>query len=150
MGFGSLVHQINSAQEVLKLKQNFLKNKAVTGKTPLFLICLALTLAPDMAVLNGNDAFSIFVFLTKKLYSSFLKNVFPFQKIYFRVKVLKMFKLFTDCDIKTYRSLKRRAVLKISIIFFTRNYALSVGFKMKPLKKAFSSDLRQKPIQISP
>ena len=36
--FGSLVHQINSFQEVLKLKQIFKKNKAVTGKTPLFVI----------------------------------------------------------------------------------------------------------------
>ena len=36
--FGSLVHQINSFQEVLKLKQIFKKNKVVTGKTPLFVI----------------------------------------------------------------------------------------------------------------
>ena len=36
--FGSLVHQINSFQEVLKLKQIFQRNKAVTGKTPLFVI----------------------------------------------------------------------------------------------------------------
>ena len=36
--FGSLVHQINSFQEILKLKQIFQKNKAVTGKTPLFVI----------------------------------------------------------------------------------------------------------------
>ena len=34
--FRSLVHQINSFQEVLKLKQISQKNKAVTGKTPLF------------------------------------------------------------------------------------------------------------------
>ena len=36
--FGSLVHQINSFQEVLKLKQIFKKNKAVTGKTSRFVI----------------------------------------------------------------------------------------------------------------
>ena len=36
--FGSLVHQINSSEEVLKLKQNFQKNKVVTGKTLLFVI----------------------------------------------------------------------------------------------------------------
>ena len=29
-------NEINSLQEVLKLEQNFLKNKAVTGKTTLF------------------------------------------------------------------------------------------------------------------
>ena len=31
--FGSLVHQISSLKEVLKLKQNFQKNKVVTNKT---------------------------------------------------------------------------------------------------------------------
>ena len=31
--FGQLVQQINSLQEVLRLKQNFQKNKVVTGKT---------------------------------------------------------------------------------------------------------------------
>ena len=36
--FGSLVHQINSFQEVLKLEQIFQKNQVVTGKTPLFVI----------------------------------------------------------------------------------------------------------------
>ena len=36
--FGPLVHQINSFQEVLKLKQIFQKNKVVTCKTPLFVI----------------------------------------------------------------------------------------------------------------
>ena len=60
--FESLVHQINSFSEVLKLKQIFQKNKVVTGKTPLFVrgpfcsrnsICLN-TLASDRAVLNGN------------------------------------------------------------------------------------------------
>ena len=35
---GSLLHQINSLQEVLKLKQNFKKNKVSTGKIPFFLI----------------------------------------------------------------------------------------------------------------
>ena len=44
-----------------------------------------------MAVLYGNDAFSILVLSTKKLYSSFLKMVFVFQKICFKVKVLKTF-----------------------------------------------------------
>ena len=36
--FGLLVHQINSFEEVLKLKQVFQKYKVVTGKTPLFVI----------------------------------------------------------------------------------------------------------------
>ena len=36
--FGLLVQQINSLEEVLKLKQNFQKNEVVAGKTPFFLI----------------------------------------------------------------------------------------------------------------
>ena len=36
--FVSLIHQINSIREVLKLKQIFQKNKAITGKTPLLVI----------------------------------------------------------------------------------------------------------------
>ena len=36
--FGLLVQQINSLEEVLKLKQNFQKNKEVSGKTPFSLI----------------------------------------------------------------------------------------------------------------
>ena len=76
--FGSLVHQINSYIEVLKLQQIFQKNKAVTGKTPLFVkgpfvvaILFVLTLASDRAVLNVNHPFSILVVSTKKRYSSF-------------------------------------------------------------------------------
>ena len=38
--FGWSVHQINSLYEVLKLKQNFWKNKVVTDKTPFFVIGL--------------------------------------------------------------------------------------------------------------
>ena len=47
---------------------------------------------------------------TKKRYTSFLKMVFVFQKICFYLKVLKSFKISTDCHIKTRRSLKWRAI----------------------------------------
>ena len=47
----------------------------------------------DMIVLYGNDAFSILVLSTKNQYSSFLKKVFVFQKVYFKVTVLKTFKV---------------------------------------------------------
>ena len=36
--FGSLVHQINSFEGVLKLGEIFQKNKVVTGTTPLFVM----------------------------------------------------------------------------------------------------------------
>ena len=121
--FGSLVHQVNSFQEVLKLKQIFQKNKAVTHKTPLFVvnfvvtILFVLTLASGRTVLNGNDMFLIAVVSTKKRYSSFSNKVFVFQKFWIKVNVLKTFKISTDCQIKTCRSLKRRAILKIPSSF---------------------------------
>ena len=39
-----------------------------------------------------------------------------FQKIYFKVKVLKSFKISSDCHIKACQSLKWRAILKIPIL----------------------------------
>ena len=63
----------------------------------------------------------ILVFSTKKLCSSFLKTVFVFQNICFKVKVLKIFETFTDCHIKPCRSLKRRAILLIPSVVFYKN-----------------------------
>ena len=58
-------------------------------------------MASDRAVLNGNDVFSTLVVSTKKKYSSFSKKVFVFQKICFKVEVLKTFETFSECHIKT-------------------------------------------------
>ena len=55
-----------------------------------------------------------------------------------------MFETFTDCHIKTCRSLKRRAILKIPSTFFRRTYALSVGFKMKTLRKGVFLNVKTK------
>ena len=111
-----------------KTGANFPKNKVVTGKTPLFEIAhlvvavlFVLTVVSDRAVLNGNDVFSILVTSTKKHYSRFSKKVLVFQKICFNVKVLKTFETFTGCNIKTCRSLKRRAILKTPSTVFKRN-----------------------------
>ena len=101
-------------------------------------ILFLLTLASDRAVLNGNGVFSILVVSSKKQYSSFLKKILVFQKICLKVKVLKTFETFTDCHVKTFRSLKRRTILKTPSISFRRIYALCVGFKMKTLRKEFS------------
>ena len=51
-----------------------------------------------MAVLYENDVFQILVLSTKKRYSSSLKKVFVFQKICFKVKILKTFKISTDFE----------------------------------------------------
>ena len=93
-------------------------------------ILFALILTSDMA----DDAFSVFVLSTKKSYPSFFGIVFFFQKICFKVKAMKMFKIFTDCHIKTSQSLQWRTILKIHSTVF-RSLALSGSFKMKPLRK---------------
>ena len=82
---------------------------------------------------------------TKKRSSSFLKKIFVFQKICFKVKVWKTFETFTDCHIKTFRSLKRSTIWKSLVPFFRRTYALSVVFKMKTLRKSVfeCSDVNQ-------
>ena len=46
----------------------------------------------------------------------FLKKIFVFHKIC--IQVLKTFKIFSDCHIKTCRSLKRRGILKIPSTVF--------------------------------
>ena len=88
--------------------QSFQKNKAVTGKTLFFVlpILFVLILASDKAVLCRNIAFSIFVISTKKRYSSSLKKVFVFQKICFKVTLLKTFEMSSDCQVKICQSLK--------------------------------------------
>ena len=83
-------------------------------------ILFVLTLASYRAVLYKNVLLSILLLSTKKQcwYSSILKRVCIFQKICFKVKVLKTFKISSVCHIKTCRSLKRRAILKIPIMLF--------------------------------
>ena len=73
------------------MEQIFQKNKAVIGKTPLFVtghlvdaILFVLTLASDKAVLNGDDVFSILVVSTKKRCSSFFEKGFRFPENVFQ------------------------------------------------------------------
>ena len=118
--------------------------------TIIFVLTLAsdITLASDMANLYENDAFSILVLLTKKQYSRFLKKNFVFQKICFRVLVSKTFKISTACLMKTCSSLNGGLFWKSLVSFLRRTFALSVGFKIKPLRKRIFPVLRQKHTQI--
>ena len=77
--FGSLVHEINSFQEVLKLEHIFKKNYVVTGKTPHWFLT-------DRAVLNGNGVFSILAVSTKIRYPSFLKKFSFSRKLVSKLK----------------------------------------------------------------
>ena len=95
----------------------------------------SISISSERVVLYGNVS-------TKKQHSSILKKIFVFQKICFKVKILKSCKISSDCYIKTCRSHKRRAILKIPSTVSRRTYALYVGFKMKPIRKERFSVLR--------
>ena len=83
-------------------------------------ILFVLTLAFDRAILYGNIALSIIAFSNIQYYYSFLKKILVFQKT-LKVKVLKMLKISSDCQIKRQRSYKRRAILEINCTAFQRN-----------------------------
>ena len=89
-------------------------------------------LSSDWAVLYGNIAFSILVLSIKNRCSSFLEKVFLLQKIFYKVFIT--FKISSGRHLKTWWSLKWRAILKILSNLFWRIYALSYGFKRKLLK----------------
>ena len=64
-------------------------------------------------------------------------KIFVFLKTCFKIKVLKTFKIFSHYHIKTFRSLKQRAFLKIPSTIFKRTYARSFSLKIKPTKSFF-------------
>ena len=74
---------------------------------PFCTICIPnlslLTLAFDRVVLFGSFAFSIVVLSTKKRYSIFLRKVFVLKEICFRAKVMKMFKIFIEYFLLTFK-----------------------------------------------
>ena len=110
-------------------------------------ILFVLTLASDRAILFGIFAFSVFVLSTKKAH---LKKIFVFQEISFKLKVLKLSKISSDCHIKTCRSLKRRAILKIASAVFQTNLCSFCWLKEKTSNKKRFHVLRQKPTQSLP
>ena len=87
-------------------------------------ILFVLTLSSDRTVLYGSVPFSILVLSTKKRYNSFLKKVFLFQKFCFKIKLLKKFKISSNCDIK-HVDLSNAGLFKQSTVpFFRGTYAL--------------------------
>ena len=90
--------------EVLILNFDFKKNKVVSGTTPFFVIGPFFTphsICLNVGFLWGTFALSNIILSTLKLYPSFLKKVFVFQRTCFKVKELNMFKISSDCQIKT-------------------------------------------------
>ena len=94
-------------------------------------ILFVLKSACDLAVLYGNVVFSILVLSTKNGTPVFRKGFWAFQKKFFKVEVLKTFKIYSDYHKKHIDLPKERVFKKNLVSFFKRPYALSVGFKVK-------------------
>ena len=92
-------------------------------------------MASDRAALHENVAFLILVLSTKKQYSSFVKKCLHFSENLFPNLNIENLQNFLWLSHKTWRSLERRAILKIPSTVFRRTYAASVGFKMEPRRK---------------
>ena len=82
-----------------------------------FPILFVLTLAFYSAV-SYENVDSIVVLATKNRYSSFLKKVPVFQKTSLEHKLIKRFKISSDCHTKRCRSLVRSTVSKILLTSF--------------------------------
>ena len=67
----------------------------------------------DRAVLYGHVALSFVVLWTKTQFSSFWWKVLVIQKTCFEIKILKTFKIPSDCYISLCRSLNGRAILQM-------------------------------------
>ena len=96
-------------------------------------ILFALTLASNREVLYGNNAFLTSLFSTKKRYSSsFSKKFFVFQKVCFKVKLIKIFKISGDFHLKNawYRFLK-------NLYFLFTLESTSSNFSVKKLLKFY-------------
>ena len=96
-------------------------------------------MASNIKVLHRYDAFSTLVLSTKKQDCSFLKKVFVFQKVCFRVKY-RIHSKFPLIVTSKHADLSNGELFWKSVVpFFRRIYALPVDFKMKPKENAFFS-----------
>ena len=130
----------------------FRKCKVVTGKISFFVIgafCTSHSICLNIAFWEIRFVWTCCVFkLSTFNLSTFLKRVCLFHKICFKIKVLKMLKISSDCDIKTCQFLKRRAILKIPSTVFWKNLCSFCWLLNETSKKKGFSLLRQKPTRI--
>ena len=129
---------------LLNQKEIFLKKEMINGKTSFVVrgsFCtphsIFAKLTSERAVLYGKIALSILI-----------PRVCVFREIWFNVKVLKTFKISSDCRIETCRSLNRRSILKIPSTAFQKNLCSFCWFQNKISKKKRFHVLRQKPAQV--
>ena len=127
-----------------KIKQSLAKLRSlwkVHFALPI-LICLNIDFWPDSFA--WYDAFSILLVSTKNRFSSFFKKSFRFPENLLQSKVLKTFIISSNCHIKRVDLLNGELFWKFLVPFFRRTYVLSVGFKLKPLRKKTKNKQKDK------
>ena len=129
-----------------KIKQLLPKLRSLWQVHFVLPILFVLTLAFERTVLYGSDAISVLVLSTET--PVFLKKVEDFQKMYFKVTALKMFKISSVCRIKICRSLKRRAILKIPSTVFQKNLCSFCWLQNEISKKKRFPVLRQNQLKF--
>ena len=109
-----------------QIETKFFKKQLLT-KNPFFVInafCFPHSICLNIAFwhcsfVRKKCVFNLSTFSQETVLWFFEKSVF--WEIYLKVKALKMFKIFSDCRIKTYRPVKRRDILKIPLIICQKN-----------------------------
>ena len=98
--------------------------------------------------LYGNVAFSIVARSTKRMFSSFSKKVLVFLYIFFKVKLMKTFKIPSDCHIQKYGFLLNGGLfLKSRVPVFSGTFVVSLAFEKRHLRITL---LRKTPTHIFP
>ena len=89
------------------LKLNFQKNKVVGGKTPFFVICSFCTpysICLNIEFCRGEFVWKCYIFYCStfnlKTVLQFFKKGFRFSESFFEDKVMKTFKISSDCQTK--------------------------------------------------
>ena len=112
------------------------KNSVLFGRSMLYSPFYVLTQAFDSVFFYENVGLSILVLSTKKRNSSFLKKVCYFRKFVSKFKYWKRSKFPAIAHKKYAYLLNGGLFYKPLRPFYSRAYAFSVGFKLKPLWKS--------------
>ena len=153
--FGSLYIKSILYKWFLNWKKTF--KKIVAGKTSLFVtgpLCTPRSIFLNIGFWRDSFVWKCCTFnlsaFNENRYSSFLKKVSVSQKIHFKVKVLKTFKISSACHINTCRLSNEGLFWKPLVLFFKVTYAIFVGFKMKTSKRKRFPVLRQNQLKFCP
>ena len=118
--FGYLVHQVNSLEDVLKLKLNFQTNKVVTSKTLFFVIvpfCIPHSICLNIGLWQGCFVKKCCVFSLSTFNQKTLSQFFV--KYWKKLKYWKCSKFPVIVKQKTYR-LSNKALFWKSLVLFSR------------------------------